>query len=159
MFRGNRRAVAQDNRQGVSYQWSPDCQVAFECLKQALITSPILAMPTDADRYVLNTDASNHSIGAVLSQIQAGEGRVIAYGSRTYKAEVNYCTTRKELLAVVYFVKQFKQYLLGREFLVKTDHAALTWLLENAGDDRASGAATGVFFHYPASPGNKAWQW
>ena len=68
----------------MSYQWSQDCQVAFECLKQALITSPILAMPTDEDRYVLDTDASNHSIGAVLSQIQVGEERVIAYGSRTY---------------------------------------------------------------------------
>ena len=54
---------------------------------------------------------------------------MITYGSRTYnKAEVNYCTTRKELLAVVYFVKQCKQYLLGRKFLVRTDHAALTWL-------------------------------
>ena len=55
---------------GVSYQWSPDCQVAFDCLKQPLITSSILAMLTDEDRYVLDTDASNHSIGAVLSQIQ-----------------------------------------------------------------------------------------
>ena len=54
---------------------------------------------------------------------------MIAYGSRTYnKAEVNYCTTRKDLLAVVYFVKQFKQYLLGRKFLVRTNYAALTWL-------------------------------
>ena len=73
---------------------------------------------------MLDTDASNHYIGAVLSQIQGGEERVIAYGSRTYsKAEVNYCTTPKELLAVVYFMKLFMQYLLGREFLVRTDHA------------------------------------
>ena len=49
------------------YPWSPDCKVAFECLKQALITSTILAMPTDEDRHVLDIDASNHSIGAVLS--------------------------------------------------------------------------------------------
>ena len=64
-----------------------------------------------------------------MSQIQTGEERVIAYGSRTYsKAERNYCTTRKELLAVVYFMKKIKQYLLGKEFLVRTDHAALTWL-------------------------------
>ena len=86
-------------------------------------------MPTDDEVYVLDTDASDHSIGAVLSQVQAGEERVIAYGSRTYgNAEVNYCTTRKKLLAVLYFMKLFKQYLLGREFLVRTDHAALTWL-------------------------------
>ena len=86
-------------------------------------------MPTDDDIYVLDTDTSGHSIGAVMSQIQTGEERVIAYGSRTYsKAERNYCTTRKELQAVVYFMKQFKQYLLGKEFLVRTEHAALTWL-------------------------------
>ena len=80
-----------------------------------MVSFPILAMPTDKEMYVLDTDVSNHSIGAVLSQIQPGEERVIAYGSRTYgKAEINYCMTRKELLAVVYFMKLFKQYLLGR---------------------------------------------
>ena len=128
-FHRNLSAAAQTYGKGVLFQWSPDCQTAFESLKQALIVSPVLAMPTDEDVYVLDTDASNHSIGAVVSQIQGGEERVIAYGSRTYnQAEVNYCTTRKELLAVVYFMKLFKQYLLGREFLVRTDHAALIWL-------------------------------
>ena len=83
-------------------------------------------MPTDGDAYILDTDASHHAVGAVLCQVLAGEKRVIANGSRTYsKAEGNYCTTRQELLAVVHFDKQFKQYLLGREFVIRTDHAAL----------------------------------
>ena len=86
-------------------------------------------MPTDEDVYVFDTDASEQSIGAVLFQKQGGEKNVIAYASRTYsRAEQNYCTTRKELLAVVYFMKQFRQYLLGNGFLVRTDHAVLTWL-------------------------------
>ena len=86
-------------------------------------------MSSDEGRYVPDTDASETSIGAVLSQVQNGEDRVIAYASRTYsKAERNYCTTRKKLLAVVYFIRQFKQYLLGSSFLIRTDHAALTWL-------------------------------
>ena len=73
-------------------------------------------MPTDEDVYVLDTDASEQSIGAVLSQKQGGK-TVIAYASRTYsRAEQNYCTTRKELLTVVYFMKQFRQYLLGNRF-------------------------------------------
>ena len=60
---------------------------------------------TDDGRYILDMDASETSIGAVLSQVQNGEERVIAYASRTYnKAERNYCTTRKELLAVIYFI-------------------------------------------------------
>ena len=89
----------------------------------------VLAMPTDEDTYILDTDASHHAMGAVLSQVKAGEESVIAYASRTYsKVEVNYCTTRQELLAVAHFVKQFKQYLLEREFFIRTDHAALTWL-------------------------------
>ena len=83
-------------------------------------------MPTDEDTYILDTDASHHVIGAVLSQVQARAERMIAYTSRTYsKAEVNYCTTRQELLAVFHFVKQFKQYLLGCEFVIRTDNAAL----------------------------------
>ena len=65
----------------------------------------------------------------LFSQVRNEEERVTAYASRTYnKAERNYCTTRKELLAVVYFIRQFKQYLLGSRFLIRTDHAALIWL-------------------------------
>ena len=109
------------------FEWTKDCQFAFEKLKEALTTSPILAMPSDEGRYILDTDASDTSIGAVLSQVQNGEERVIACASRTYnKSERNYCTTKKELLAVVYFIRQFKQYLLGSRFLIRTNHATRT---------------------------------
>ena len=111
------------------FEWSEECQLAFEKLKEALTTSPILAMPSDEGRYILDTDASETLFDAVLSQVQNAETRVIAYASRTYnKAERNYCTTRKELLAVVLFIRQFKQYLVGSRFLIRTDHATLTWL-------------------------------
>ena len=90
---------------------------------------PVLALPNETGLFVLDTDASDRSIGAVLSQNQDGEEKVIAYAGRTLSVnERNYCITRKELLAVVYFLKYFKHYLLGREFLVRTDHAALSWL-------------------------------
>src|SRR5437867_1727832 len=109
--------------------WTEECEVAFEELKKRLITSPILAMPNDDGEFRLDTDASNYAIGAVLSQVQNGEERVIAYASRTLsRPERNYCVTRRELLAIVYFVKQFRSYLLGREFLIRTDHSALRWL-------------------------------
>jgi len=78
---------------------------------------------------ILDTDACDKSIGAVLSQVQNGEEKVIAYAGRILtKREVNYCITRKELLAVVYALKHFKQYLLGRHFKIRNDHAPLTWL-------------------------------
>jgi hypothetical protein len=86
-------------------------------------------MPNDQDTFVLDTDACDRSIGAVLTQIQNGVERVIAYVGRCLnRAESNYCITRKELLAVVYFIRHFRHFLVGRPFILRTDHAALTWL-------------------------------
>ena len=111
------------------FSWTEECEAAFERMKEALTSTPVLAMPTDDEMFVLDTDASDRCVGAVLSQIQGGEEKVIAYASRVLaKTERNYCCTRRELLAVVFFVKHFKAYLLGRKFLIRTDHAALTWL-------------------------------
>ena len=109
--------------------WGEKEQEAFENLKAALTSPPILAMPRDTGEFILDTDASDVGIGAVFSQCQDGVEKVVAYAIRSLDArERNYCVTRKELLAVVHFVRYFKQYLLGRTFRVRTDHAALTWL-------------------------------
>ena len=114
---------------GIRFQWTSACQAAFDELKVRLTSSPVLAMPTDDGEYRLDTDASNNSIGAVLSQVQNDEERVIAYASRLLSsAEKNYCVTRRELLAVVFFTKYFRPYLLGHEFTIRTDHSALKWL-------------------------------
>ena len=113
------------------FEWSTECQVAFETLKELLISAPILAVPTDDEQYILDTDASDVSIGAVLSQIQEhGQERVIAYASRMLSGpELNYSATRHELLAIVTYLKCFRTYLLGpREFVIRTDHSALQWL-------------------------------
>jgi len=116
-------------RKGQAFVWNEKCRSAFDELKRRLTASPVLTLPRDGGRYVIDTDASDHGIGAVLQQIQDGEEKVIAYASRLYSdAEKRYCVTRKELLAVVYFLRYFRQYLLGAEFLVRTDHAALQWL-------------------------------
>ena len=94
-----------------------------------MTSPPILVMPDYVGEYIIDTDASDKSIGAVLSQRQGGVERVIAYASRSLdRRETNYCVTRRELLAVVHFLKYFKQYLLGRTFKVRTDHSALMWL-------------------------------
>jgi len=112
-----------------TFKWDDAAQQAFERLKEALTSPPILAMPTDLGDHILDTDASDTAIGAVLSVRQDGNERVIAYASRRLdRREMNYCVTRKELLAVVHFMRYFRQYLLGRQFRVRTDHAALTWL-------------------------------
>ena len=65
-----------------------------------------------------------------MGAAQDGAEKVIAYGSKTFsRSERNYCVTRKELLAVVYFTKYFKQYLLGKHFIIRTDHGSLRWLM------------------------------
>ena len=110
--------------------WSEECEAAFTSLKKALVSSDIMGYPlNDAGSFVLDVDASDQGIGAVLQQIQDGRERVIAYASRSLnKAEKNYCITEKELLAVRFFIEYFRQYLLGRRFVVRSDHQSLIWL-------------------------------
>jgi len=111
------------------FNWTPECNRAFVRLKYVLISSPILAMPNDTDYFLLDTDACDVSIDAVLLQVQSGVERVIAYASRSLsKPERNYCITRKELLAIVCFTKTLRQYLLGRQLVFRTDPSALQWL-------------------------------
>ena len=73
---------------------------------------------------------SDFGIGGVLSQVVDSEERVVAYFSKALsKPERNYCVTRKELLAIVKTIEHFHKYLYGQEFLIRTDHASLRWLL------------------------------
>ena len=88
-----------------------------------------MAYPTDDGEFILDTNASLDMVGAVLSQVQDGVEHVIAYGSRTLsKPEQNYCVTDRELPAVRFFVEYYKHYLLGRQFVARTDDQALKWL-------------------------------
>ena len=111
----------------MEFIWTGECHTAFDTLKERLTLAPILALPTDEGTYLLDTDASDYGLGAILSQKQDGIERVIAYASRTMtKSEFNYETTKKEILAV-FGLKQFRQYLPRRDFVIRTEHAALTW--------------------------------
>ena len=117
------------SRKGSDFNWTSDCMSAFSALKTKLTSAPILAYPDSSKPFILDTDASNHSLGAVLSQIQDGKERVVCFDSRLLsKEERNYCVTRRELLAVVVFTNKFRHYLLGRPFRLRTDHGSLLWL-------------------------------
>ncbi|GFW57512.1 retrovirus-related Pol polyprotein from transposon 17.6 [Trichonephila clavipes] len=110
--------------------WTVDCNNAFNKLKDALTSAPILAYSEIGEQFILDTDASHESNGAVLSQDIGGQERVIAYFSKCLsKPERNYCVTKKELLAIVKAVEHFHPYLYGQRFLLRTDHTSLTWLL------------------------------
>ena len=115
---------------GAPFVWTPELQNAFESLKTALSTTPVLHFLVPDAPYVLDTDASLTGIGVVLSQVIDGEEYVLGYASRTLdKAQRNYCITRLELLAVVHFVRHFRPYFYGRRFTIRTDHSSLQWLL------------------------------
>ena len=105
-----------------------DCQQAFEHLEKQPAEILILAHPLPDVEFILDTDASNFALGAVICQ--DGTERVIAYFCKTLgRSERNFCATRKELLATVKSVEHFHHYLYGRKFLIMIDHTALRWFL------------------------------
>ena len=113
----------------VEFHWGEESQQAFDRLKSALVGPEVMAYPLNDGEFILDTDACDNAIGAVLSQIQNGSEKVVAYASRTMsKCERNYCVTDKELLAVKHFIEYFRHYLLGKHFVVRSDHQALKWL-------------------------------
>ncbi len=98
--------------------YDDSCEGAFRTLKAALVSAPVLAYPTRERHYILSTDAGDVRIGAVLEQEQEDRGqavkKVIAYASKTLSdPQRHYCTTNKELLAVVIAVELFRYYLTG----------------------------------------------
>ena len=104
------------------FHWNELRQSAFDELCRCLVSFPVLAYPDNSKCFVLDTDASDVGIGAVLSQpSEDGSERVIAYASHSLRRqEQRYCVTRRELLAVVEFTHHFRPYLLGRQFTLKT---------------------------------------
>ena len=117
-------------KKGVKFSWSDQHQHAFQALKHHLCSAPVLAYPNFDRPFLLQTDASDVGLGAILAQHDGnGQERVIAYASYTLSPrEQNYSTMEKEALAVVFAVKHFRFYLLGKRFSVITDNNALRWL-------------------------------
>ncbi|GFX69652.1 retrovirus-related Pol polyprotein from transposon opus [Trichonephila clavipes] len=112
------------------YTWFSTLNIKSGYWQDALTSAPILAYPEIGKQLILDTDATHESIGAVLSQEIDGQERIIAYFTKYLsKPERNYYVTRKELLVIIKAVEHFHPYLYGRRFLLRTDHASLTWLL------------------------------
>ncbi|OMJ26577.1 Retrovirus-related Pol polyprotein from transposon [Smittium culicis] len=116
-----------------SFNWNSDCEIAFQKLKNAMISAPALAHPDTTQSYIMYTDASNIGIGASLHQKQSDKTiRPIAYTSRKLlPAEVNYCASGKEALAVVYGFSKFHHYVHGSCTELHTEHRALITTLNN----------------------------
>ncbi|CAH9110594.1 unnamed protein product [Cuscuta europaea] len=114
----------------VEFQFDDACKEAFDNLKTALTTAPIVQSPRWDLPFEVMCDASNNAVGAVLGQRVDKCVHVIYYASRTLNsAQRNYTTTEKELLAIVFALDKFRCYLLGAKVIVYSDHAALRYLL------------------------------
>ncbi|KRZ56543.1 Retrovirus-related Pol polyprotein from transposon 17.6 [Trichinella nativa] len=105
------------SEKGKQWNWTDQCEKAFAFLKTQLTKQPVLAHPNFKIPFVVDTDAT------------AGQERVAAFASCTLsKSERKYCATRREMLALVWELKQFRCFLYGRRFTVRTDHGSLMWL-------------------------------
>ena len=112
------------------FEFDDACLDAFETLKRALVFAPVLQPPNWEQPLEIMCDASNFAVGAVLGQRKEGKPYVIYYASKLLDdTQINYTTTEKELLAIVYAFDKFRAYLVGQKVIVYSDHAALKYLL------------------------------
>ncbi|XP_052292019.1 uncharacterized protein LOC127900817 [Citrus sinensis] len=110
-----------------NFLWNHTAEEAFNNLKSAMCTAPVLAMPDFQKTFVLECDASGEGIGVVLSQ----KGRPISYLSKALSPKnLGLSAYEKEMLAVVFAVQKWRPYLLGKHFKVITDHFSLKYMLE-----------------------------
>ena len=126
-------------RKGVKFAWSQSCQAAFDRLKAAISRGvKVFIFDPNAPTYV-SVDASDVGVGAVLSQIQNGKEVPIAHASHTLQErERAYAVNEREALACVWACETWEKFLLGRSFVLRTDHASLVSLLQSTTDTRKS---------------------
>ena len=114
----------------VPFVFGEKCQQAFDTLKEILTSAPVMQPPDWSQPFELMCDASDYAVGAVLGQRRDKKLHAIYYSSRTLNdAQLNYATTEKELLVVVFALEKFRSYLLASKVIVYSDHAALKYLM------------------------------
>ncbi|KAI9186250.1 hypothetical protein LWI28_015260 [Acer negundo] len=113
-------------RKGVKFDWSEDCEKTFQEIKNRLVSTPVLTLPSSCGDYIIYSYASKKGLGCVLMQ----HGKVIAYASRQLKThENNYPTHDLELAVVVFPLKIWRHYLYGETCEISIDHKSLKYLL------------------------------
>jgi hypothetical protein len=124
------RPLTQLLAKDVPFEFVDACSTSFEILKKALISTPIIQPPDWSLPFAIMCDASDYAMGAVLGQTKDKKHHAITYASKTLTGlQLNYATTEKELLAVVFAIDKFRSYLVGAKVIVYSDDAALKYLL------------------------------
>jgi hypothetical protein len=114
----------------VAFDFDEMCLAAFPTLKSALVSAPIIQPQDWSQPFEIMCDASDYAVGAVLGQRKEGRVHAIYYASKTLNEEqLNYATTEKELLAVVFAIEKFRSYIVNSKVIVYTDHTAIKYLL------------------------------
>ncbi|KAL9459867.1 hypothetical protein AB3S75_003133 [Citrus x aurantiifolia] len=107
-----------------SFTWSPTAEAAFDELRQAMASTPVLALPNFTKPFSIECDTSGRGIGAVLMQ----ESRPLAYISKALSGKTLAMSTYdKEMLAIVFVVQKWRLYLMGQHFKILTDHCSLKY--------------------------------
>jgi hypothetical protein len=114
----------------MAFDFDEKCLAAFRTLKSALVSAPIIKPPNWSQPFEIMCDASDYAVGAVLGQRKDGRVHAIYYTSKTLnEGQLNYATTEKELLVVVFAFEKFRSYIVNSKVNVYTDHAAIKYLL------------------------------
>ena len=115
-------------KSSTKFVWTHEEQQAFQKMKAALCSPPCLAYPQFNKPFIITTDASGYAIGAILSQIHEDGEKAVRYLSRKLQpAEMNYASVEREMLAIVYALQEFYQYVKGRDLTIVTDCNALIY--------------------------------
>jgi hypothetical protein len=114
----------------VAFDFDEKFLAAFRTLKSALVSAPIIQPPDWSQPFEIMCDSSDYAVGAVLGQRKEARVHAVYYASKTLnEAQLNYATTEKELLAVVFAFEKFRSYIVNSKVIVYTDHAAIKYLL------------------------------
>ncbi|XP_074314310.1 uncharacterized protein LOC141649522 [Silene latifolia] len=120
-----------DSQWDVEFVFDDACRLAFDSLKEKLVTTPIIQAPRWDLPFEIMNDASDYALCAVLGQREGKVAHVIQYASSLLNdAQRNYTTTEKEFLAVVYAIEKFRAYLLGAKVIIYTDHKSIRQLVD-----------------------------
>ena len=118
-------------------EWTPACQQAFDQLKLVLSKAPVLTQANPDHPLLIATDASQFGVGAVLYQVIHGKNHYVAFASKALNpAQVNYPATRRELLAVIFAVSKFRNWIYGQRFTLFCDHSAITFLFTGSHESK-----------------------
>jgi hypothetical protein len=114
----------------VAFDFDEKCLAAFKTLKCALVSAPIIQPPDWSQPFEIMCDASDYAVGVVLGQRKEGRVHNVYYASKTLnEAQLNYATTKKELLATVFAFEKFRSYIVNSEVIVYTNHAAIKYIM------------------------------